>query len=1227
MEFASRRGIRAFLAVLLAVSLLGTNGMQIISQAFASEDEDNATQQQATSSSDEAQENETASIDEGDDLTAAEEEPSPAELADQSSAAYEATEPGEALEEASENEIDVQTLDTSGPRYVYEYVYGIFGTEYTIASDEKSSSYGISRESEGVLLSATKGQIFPDGITVSADAVNAVLEGSPSIVFKQNGKYGLMEYSTQKVTLEPAYDIACIYPGGDNKDRWGFIQLGSQAQDGTYPSATAVICSQSTELFKVNLPGYLEKGSIGYGISYPDGSSSWYVGWSASSDSSSSYGHLYINENENGFEVDDRISSQGTNSRTSTTPDGHKVTFTQANDEPVMISVTDPDGTKHEDFALETSQTNWNSFRTVSNLIEVSGSGGYSYQYFMLDGSLLQNVNGSRYEQLGNYVSFTESSFESLERTQVFLDTSGKAADPVEMPAIAGSFPNGYSSSSSAGDIFECISPENKLQRYDRNLNKLLEFDTSLDMKASYDQGTSSIELGWSLSEPFEGAWLIEEWIGRSYAPSANALRIIKGSTILDSKALGLASPRLFSKGSYGGYLYLISYADPCYMRFYRSDLSPYKELDLAPYVQDGYSISSVSLSEYGSSMGLSLLSIGSRNDSSQYSYKNVILDSKLDFTEYENLHRLSDDVYAAEKNGKWGFVSSDLTPRGEFIFERIYSIWNEDGITLFEAFADNRYRIFDQDLNDVFGIAVDSFDSIGNQLYLVDYDGNSHLYREDLTGRFTEMSLRGYQLAKDGWGSSRVLLDGTLMLYVKDAQGNIGAIDDAGKVIIPIEYKSFAEDMCYSNDSDYIMLRDDGGWFFVPVSSLQASAPNDDCETLGHDWEESVYQPTCTTDGYTQKVCKRCGFAYRVEGSTVPALGHDFVLTSAAVEPTCTEDGHEDEFTCNNCGETEGGEVRKNLGGHVLPDSNWEVTEYPTCTEPGTYQNACTRCGEIVQEAIPAYGHSWSSLYWDWSSDYQACTAQRSCSNCGDEENYAATVTHEEVANGMRHSAVAKIDGINQKDGRMTLGWIDANGIARNLLVKGAPVADGFYAWPQGLELPADASNIEISVTPVTYGGVFDALVSKIGDGWPAGTFDVRLNVDGTDLHEDFGMLSFAFPGGPASPGKKAVVHHCHKDDRHNITSHESFVTSDGMILLGGIIDLSTFALEVLEEDSGILSDFGDGPSRGNYPVGDLPQTGDEKASAVFTLFAIAELALSFGIASLLIWRKRKAA
>ncbi len=65
MEYSSRKGIRIFLAALLSVSLLGTSGMQMFSEAFASEGDDavEPTEQQMASSADNTDENDLTSLD------------------------------------------------------------------------------------------------------------------------------------------------------------------------------------------------------------------------------------------------------------------------------------------------------------------------------------------------------------------------------------------------------------------------------------------------------------------------------------------------------------------------------------------------------------------------------------------------------------------------------------------------------------------------------------------------------------------------------------------------------------------------------------------------------------------------------------------------------------------------------------------------------------------------------------------------------------------------------------------------------------------------------------------------------------------------------------------------------------------------------------------------------------------------------------------------------------
>ncbi len=71
----------------------------------------------------------------------------------------------------------------------------------------------------------------------------------------------------------------------------------------------------------------------------------------------------------------------------------------------------------------------------------------------------------------------------------------------------------------------------------------------------------------------------------------------------------------------------------------------------------------------------------------------------------------------------------------------------------------------------------------------------------------------------------------------------------------------------------------------------------------LGHDYEDSVVPPTCTEEGYTQHVCKRCDYTYR--DNIVPALGHTWGDWTVTKQADCFHDG-EEARTCPVCQETE---------------------------------------------------------------------------------------------------------------------------------------------------------------------------------------------------------------------------------------------------------------------------------------------------------------------------------
>ena len=118
----------------------------------------------------------------------------------------------------------------------------------------------------------------------------------------------------------------------------------------------------------------------------------------------------------------------------------------------------------------------------------------------------------------------------------------------------------------------------------------------------------------------------------------------------------------------------------------------------------------------------------------------------------------------------------------------------------------------------------------------------------------------------------------------------------------------------------------------------------------LGHDYNDCVTAPTCTTGGYTTHTCSRCGDVYN--DTYTDAFGHDWDEGEITKEPTCTEDGVK---TCNciRCGETRT-EVIKALGHNYVVS----VTE-ATCTQGGYTSHSCTVCGDsFTDEYTEPRGH-----------------------------------------------------------------------------------------------------------------------------------------------------------------------------------------------------------------------------------------------------------------------------
>lgn len=169
------------------------------------------------------------------------------------------------------------------------------------------------------------------------------------------------------------------------------------------------------------------------------------------------------------------------------------------------------------------------------------------------------------------------------------------------------------------------------------------------------------------------------------------------------------------------------------------------------------------------------------------------------------------------------------------------------------------------------------------------------------------------------------------------------------------------------------------------------------------HHYEPSVYEPSCTTQGYTKYICD-CD-DYYIDDYVNP-LGHTGGTATCAQKavctrcdseygelktdnhaggmelrnkktPTCTEPGYTGDTYCTGCGIKIGEGEILNPAGHV----EQPIPTVPaTCTKPGAAGGKqCYVCGDILepQSPLPATGHQ------DKNKDYRCDTCYaKLCTN-----------------------------------------------------------------------------------------------------------------------------------------------------------------------------------------------------------------------------------------------------
>ena len=202
----------------------------------------------------------------------------------------------------------------------------------------------------------------------------------------------------------------------------------------------------------------------------------------------------------------------------------------------------------------------------------------------------------------------------------------------------------------------------------------------------------------------------------------------------------------------------------------------------------------------------------------------------------------------------------------------------------------------------------------------------------------------------------------------------------------------------------------------------------------------------TCTTDGYQEYTCSKCGETHQV---MLPKTGHNYQV-SKKVDATCTADGY-DVYTCSNCKDTYTKTTQQKLGHDfskkidhkdstctvkgfdlyqcsrcdetkktelALVEHNYQLSETvkATCTENGYKEYTCSMCNKSYQEKLPKTGHNYQV-----SKKVDAtCTTDGydvyTCSNCKD--TYTKTTQQK-----LGHDFSKKID---HKDSTCTVKGFD---------------------------------------------------------------------------------------------------------------------------------------------------------------------------------------------------------
>ena len=126
---------------------------------------------------------------------------------------------------------------------------------------------------------------------------------------------------------------------------------------------------------------------------------------------------------------------------------------------------------------------------------------------------------------------------------------------------------------------------------------------------------------------------------------------------------------------------------------------------------------------------------------------------------------------------------------------------------------------------------------------------------------------------------------------------------------------------------------------------------------TEGEAVEENRSEASCTEDGGFDTViyCEVCGEELSRERTVIAAAGHDY--TARVTAATCTAQGYTT-HVCRRCGNSYVDAYTTALG-HSY--GAWTTTTAAACTAAGTERRTCSRCGSAETRSVSALGHNYT--------------------------------------------------------------------------------------------------------------------------------------------------------------------------------------------------------------------------------------------------------------------------